>query len=123
MHVLGILEPPVCEWMYHKRRIHTFSASIFRAVTSLLFSFSSARRLASAAREYRQCLNCDVSWNGVGPGVGRTRAAGVAEPDSPGVPSFAPFRDGPASFVIVIDVNDRFEIAPILHLTRKVQVM
>lgn len=83
----------------------TFSAAIFRAVTSLLFSFSSARKLASPAREYRQCLNCDVSWYGVGPGWGRA-TAGVAEPDGaePGeVDSVLTplLRDGPASFVIL----------------------
>jgi hypothetical protein len=83
---------------------------MFFAVTSLLFSFSSARRFASAAREYRQCLNWDVSWYGVGPGWGRARAAGVAVPDAPGdtgsglTVAVPLLRDGPASFVIVVVV-------------------
>lgn len=53
---------------------HTISAATFRAVTSLLFSFSSLLIRSSPAREYRQCLNCDDSWYAERPGFGRAGA-------------------------------------------------
>lgn len=56
----------------------TFSAAIFLAVTSLLFSFNSARKLASPPREYRQCRNCDDSWYGDGPAAPAPPGGGVA---------------------------------------------